>query len=452
MSTNHGTQNEQQARPRVVIVGAGFGGLQAALHLRNAPIDLTVIDRTNHHLFQPLLYQVATATLSPGEISAPIRHVLRNQQNTRVIMAEVTGVDKVQQCVLLADHSIPYDYLILATGAKENYFGHDEWHALAPGLKSIEDARAIRHKVLMAFEAAELETDQERIKQLLTFVIVGAGPTGVEMAGAIAEVAHKVLKSDFRHIDPTMARIILVEAAPRILCAFPASLAQTAQHELTRLGVEVKTGAAVSEVDEHGITASGERIIAHTVLWTAGVKASPAWQWLGAPADRARRVQVLSDLSIPHHSNVFVIGDTATFMQDGKPLPGVAPVAMQQGRYVARLISQRVEHPEQSTPAFHYVNKGNLSTVGRAFAIVDLGAIRMAGFLAWVLWLAIHIFYLIGFENRLLVMLRWAMAYLSFQYGVRLITDPEEAATSPAQQAPTAPTGPEQTQASEVSS
>ncbi len=424
MKAMHTVQQTQANVPHVVIIGAGFGGLQAALHLGKAPVHVTVIDRTNHHLFQPLLYQVATATLSPGEISAPIRHVLKKQQNTDVMLGEVTGIDLHARHVFMHDRTLSYDYLVVATGAHESYFGHEEWRAIAPGLKSIEDARAIRHKILLAFEAAEIESDPERVKELLTFVIVGGGPTGVELAGDIAEVAHRALQSEFRHIDPAMARIILVEATPRLLTTFPEALARGAQGKLHRLGVEIRTGTLVSEIDERGVIAGGKRICAHTVLWTAGVQASPAASWLGVEADRVGRVKVLSDLSIPGYPNVFVIGDTASSMQNGKPLPGVAPVAMQQGRYVARLIARRVIDHEQNQAArpFHYFDKGSLATIGRAYAIIKLGKLQLVGFLAWIMWLTIHIFYLIGFENRVLVMLQWAWAYLGFQRRVRLIT------------------------------
>jgi NADH dehydrogenase len=406
--------------PHVVIVGGGFGGLLAARGLRNAPVRVTIIDRNNYHLFQPLLYQVATAGLSPADIAAPIRNVVGRQRNTSVIMAEVVGVDTKAQRVLLPDRSVPYDYLILATGARYNYFGHPEWESLAPGLKSITDATSIREKILLAFESAEMERDPEKQRALMTFILVGAGPTGVEMAGAIAELAHRALARDFRHIDPTSARILLLEAGPRILTAFPEDLAEKAKQALERMGVEVRTNAAVEKVDETGVVVGGKHIPSHTVLWTAGVIASPAGTWLGAETDRAGRVKVQADLSVPGHPNIFVIGDTALALQDGKPLPGVAPVAMQQGRYVANLITRRIQgRPEQP---FHYHDKGNVATVGRSFAIVDLGRVKLSGFLAWVLWMAIHIFYLIGFRNRLLVMLEWAWAYFTFQRGARLIT------------------------------
>ena len=322
-------------KPRVVIVGAGFGGLRAARGLRNAPVDVTVIDRNNHHLFQPLLYQVATAGLSPADICAPIRSILKRQANTSVILAEVTGVDLQEQRVLMHDKAVPYDYLILATGARHSYFGHDDWEPFAPGLKSIADATTLRRNILLAFEAAEVETDPVKRSALLTFVLVGAGPTGVEMAGAIAELAHKALTSDFRHIDPASARIILVEAGPRILATFPERLARKAHKDLNRLGVEVRTGVAVEGIDADGAVIAGQHLAAKTVIWTAGVAASLAGQWLGTETDRAGRVKVLPDLTIPEHPNVFVIGDTATLLQEGQPLPGVAPVAMQEGRYAA---------------------------------------------------------------------------------------------------------------------
>jgi NADH dehydrogenase len=407
--------------PHVVIVGAGFGGLQAARALRNAPVRVTVIDRQNHHLFQPLLYWVATAGLSPADISSPIRAILRRQKNTEVLMAEVTGVDLEGQRVLMGERAVPYDYLVLATGANDNYFGHPEWEHYAPGLKSIVDATSIRRSILLAFEAAELETDPQKIQKLLTFVLVGAGPTGVEMAGAIAELAHKALASDFRHIDTHSTRIILIEAAPRILGAFPESLARRTRKKLKRMGVEVMEGTPVTQVDEHGVVVDGERINAHTIIWSAGVTASPAGKWLNAEVDRAGRVKVAHDLSVPNHPNVFVIGDTASAMQDGKPLPGVAPVAMQAGRYVASVIAQRVAGKQQHAP-FHYRSKGNLATVGRSYAIVEFGKLRLTGLFAWVLWLLVHIYYLIGFRNRLVTMFQWAWTYLTYSRGARLIT------------------------------
>lgn len=415
-------------KPRVVIIGAGFGGLRAARALGKAPVDLTVIDRNNHHLFQPLLYQVATAGLSPADIAAPIRHVLHRQRNTTVLMSEVTGIDLTNQRVITQDKAIPFDYLVVATGARHSYFGHDEWEPYAPGLKSIVDATSIRRKVLLAFEEAERETDPDRIQSLLTFVLVGAGPTGVEMAGAIAELAHVALVRDFKHIDPRSARVILVEALPRILPAFDEHLAQNALESLHRLGVEVRTNSPVELIDAEGAVIAGKRLYTKNVIWTAGVAASPAGKWLRAETDRAGRVKVEPDLSLPGHPNVFVIGDTSSLMQDGKPLPGVAPVAMQEGDYVASVIARRVAGEEASEP-FHYFNKGNLATVGRSFAIADLGWLRTSGFVAWVLWLAVHILYLIGFRNRVLVMFQWAWAYFTFQRGARLITDTALAST-----------------------
>jgi NADH dehydrogenase len=412
--------------PSVVIVGAGFGGLQAARALHKTSVQVVVIDSRNYHLFQPLLYQVATADLSPADISAPIRSVLRHQHNTQVLLAEVTGVDVEGQRVLMGDRSIHYDYLILATGAQHSYFGHDSWAPFAPGLKSVTDATEIRRKILLAFEAAEMEAAPDKRQALLTFVVVGGGPTGVEMAGAIATLAHKSMVRDFRHISPASARILLVEAGPRLLAAFPESLARKAEQELERLGVEVKTGAAVEGIDAESVMIGGERLPAKTVIWAAGVKASPAGKWLGAEVDRAGRVIVERDLTVPGHPEIFVIGDTASLTERGKPLPGLAPVAMQQGRYVARVIRRRLAGGKERTP-FHYRDKGNLATVGRAFAIADLGIIKISGFFAWVAWLVVHIIYLIGFRNRLLVLIEWAWAYFTFQRGARLITgDPAQ--------------------------
>jgi len=408
-------------KPRVVIVGAGFGGLNAARALHDAPVQVTVIDRNNHHLFQPLLYQVATGVLSPAEISAPIRSVLSKQKNAEVLMGEVTGVDTQAKLVLLYDQSVPYDYLILATGARDSYFGHNDWAAFAPGLKSIVQATTIRRKILLAFEMAERETDPEKRKGLLTFVLVGAGPTGVEMAGAIGGLAHKTLVSDFRHINPKEARIVLVEALPRILLPFDERLAKKAHRALNRMGIEVRTSSPVEAIDSEGVVIAGERIPAKTVIWTAGVAASPAGQWLGAETDRGGRIKVDSDASVPGHPNIFVIGDTASFTQDGKPLPGVAQVAIQQGKYIASVIADRVAgkpHPE----AFRYVDKGNMAVIGRFYGIVAIGKLRLAGLVAWFMWLVLHLMFLIGFRNRLVVGFQWLVYFTTFQRGARLIT------------------------------
>lgn len=408
------------ATPHVVIVGAGFAGLHAARGLRDAPVRVTVIDRTNHHLFQPLLYQVATASLSPADISAPIRGVLGNQRNTEVILAEVTGVDTREQRVLMHDRSISYDYMILAMGVRHNYFGHDEWEQFAPGLKTAQDASAIRQKILLSFEAAEQETDEAKRQALLTFVIVGAGPSGVEMTGAVAELAHRALVSDFRHIDPAQARVLLVEAGPRILPTFPESLAKRASEALVQRGVEVRTGEAVESVDEQGVVIAGEHLAAKTVVWMAGVRGSPAGQWLDADMDAAGRVKVRRDLSVPEHPNIFVIGDNASIIQKGKLLPGLAPVAIQEGRYVASVIADRVAG-KPSQRAFRYRSKGVLATVGRSYGVVRMGRLRLTGLPAWLMWLFVHIFFLIGHRNRFIVMFQWALAYFSFKRTARII-------------------------------
>ena len=428
-SANHLPERRIAEPPRVVIVGAGFGGLEAALALRHAPVQVTVIDRNNHYVFQPLLYQVATAYLSPADITAPIRNVLRRQQNTEVLLAEVTDVDVANRQVRIRDETtgmerdVSYDYLALATGAGQSYFGRDDWAAYAPSLKTIPDATALRRKVLLAFEEAEMTPDDaERVRSLLTFVIVGGGPTGVELAGAIAELAHRSLRGDFRHISVASTRIVLVEALPRLLNTFPESLSAKAARKLERLGVEVRTGERVEQVDAAGVVVEGARIEAATVIWAAGVTASPAGRWIGAETDRAGRVVVNGDLSVPGHPEIFVLGDTASATgDDGKPLPGVAPVAMQQGRYVGKAIRARAEGREQPQP-FKYFNKGNLATIGRSFAIADFGFLRVSGFIAWVLWLGVHILYLIGFRNRLLVMVQWAWAYFTYEHGARIIT------------------------------
>ena len=412
--------------PRVVIVGAGFGGLQAARALRNVPVQVTVIDRNNHHLFQPLLYQVATAGLSPAEIAAPIRSVLRKQKNTEVLLGEVTGVDTQTQRVLLHDDQfVPFDYLILATGARDSYFGHNNWAQFAPGLKSIVQATAIRRKILLAFEMAEWENDPEKRKALLTFVLVGAGPTGVEMAGSIGGLAHKTLVSDFRNINPNEARIVLVEALPRILPAFNEQLANKARKALNRLGIEVRTSSPVEAIDSEGVVIAGERIPAKTVIWTAGVAGSPAGEWLGVESDRGGRVKVLSDLTVPGHPNIIVIGDTASYTQDGKPLPGVAQVAMQQGRYAASMIADRVAG-KAHTQSFRYIDKGSMATIGRFYGIVQIGKMSFAGVVAWFMWLALHLMFLIGYRNRMVVLFQWVVYFTTFQRGARLITSGDE--------------------------
>ncbi len=408
-------------RPEVVIVGAGFGGLYAARALKNAPVHITVIDRKNHHLFQPLLYQVATAGLSPGDIARPIRAVLSRQQNARVLLAEAVGIDMGARKVILRDGDVSYDYLILATGVRHAYFGHDEWEQWAPGLKSLEDALEMRRRILLAFEKAEREPDEARRLQLLTFVIVGGGPTGVELAGAIAEISKQVMVSDFRAIDPREARIILVEAGPRILPAYPEALSSRAESELRHLGVEVWTGKYVTAIDGTGVTVAEQHVPATTTLWAAGVQASPLAKSLGTELDRAGRVVVNPDLSAPGHPDVFVIGDLCALQDEGgDQLPGVAPVAIQQGRHAARniLLACRGEMREP----FRYRDRGSLATIGRAAAVADLGFVKFSGFMAWLAWLFVHIFFLIGYRNRFVVLFEWAWAYFTFQRAARLIT------------------------------
>jgi NADH:ubiquinone reductase (H+-translocating) len=411
--------------PRVVIVGAGFAGLSAAKALRGAPFDVTLIDRHNYHLFQPLLYQVASAALSPGDIASPIRNILRDQQNANVMLANVGGVDLARREVLAEGRAIPFDTLVLATGAQHAYFGHDDWAADAPGLKTIDDATYIRRRILLAFEKAETEPDAAERKRLLTFVIVGGGPTGVEMAGAIAELANRALAADFRAIDPRSARIILVEAAPRLLTPFDPSLSEAAKKSLEQLGVEVRLGTPVTALDAQGVSMgerdSAQRIEASTVIWGAGVMASPAGLWLGAETDRAGRVKVSSDLSIPGHPDIFVVGDTAAAADaQGNPLPGVAPVAKQQGQYVAKLLIARAAG--RTVAPFRYRDFGSLATIGRKRAVVQMGRFKIRGFIAWVLWSVAHIYFLIGFRNRLIVATNWLWNYMTFQRGTRLIT------------------------------
>jgi NADH dehydrogenase len=410
--------------PRVVIVGAGFGGLATATALKGADVELTVIDRRNYHLFQPLLYQVATAALSPADIAQPIRSILKRQCNAKVLLGRVTDVDTAARAVMIGDRRVPYDYLIVATGARHSYFGHDEWEPFAPGIKKIEDATAIRARILLAFEEAESAADPTERRALLTFVIVGGGPTGVELAGAIAELARTALRGNFRTIDSRDARVILIEAGPRLLPAFPERLSAIAKRSLDRLGVEVRLGSAVTACDAAGVALGAERLAARCIVWAAGVAASPAGKWLGAERDRAGRVKVGPDLSVPGHPEIFVIGDSALASDAaGRPLPGIAPVAKQAGHYVARVIRARLAG-RKAPSSFRYRHLGNLATIGRKAAVADFGWVRLSGRLAWLLWGAVHIFFLIGFRNRIVILLDWLFAYLTFQRGARLITGP----------------------------
>ena len=412
-------------RPRIVIVGAGFGGLSAAVGLAGADADVTVVDRRNYHLFQPLLYQVATAGLSPAQIASPIRAILRRAGNVRVVLGKVSGVDRERRVVKVDDRpGLAYDHLILATGARHAYFGHDDWEAVAPGLKTIDDATGIRRRILTAFENAEAADSPETRRRLLTFVVIGGGPTGVEMAGAIAELAHAALRHDFRTVDPREARIVLVEAGARLLASFPEALSTAARESLERLHVEVRLGAAVSACDADGVTIGEQRLDAATIVWAAGVAASPAARWLGVDADRVGRVKVAADLSLPGHPEIFVIGDTAHVGDaTGQPLPGLAPVAKQQGAYVARLLRSRIAG-RPPPPPFRYRSYGTMATIGRRAAVADFGWVRFDGTVAWLLWGAVHISFLIGFRNRLVVILDWLWSYVTFQSGARLITGP----------------------------
>jgi NADH dehydrogenase len=409
-----------QPLPRVVILGGGFAGLTAAKALKRAPVRVTLIDRSNHHLFQPLLYQVATAALNPSDIAAPIRRVLRRQRNAEVLLADAVAIDAKRREVVLADGVVPYDYLIVATGATHAYFGHGEWAAHAPGLKSIEDALDIRRRVLLAFEIAEREPDPERRRAWLTFVVVGGGPTGVELAGTLAEVARKTLARDFRHIDPAQARVLLLEGGPRILPAYTPDLSASAQRQLERLGVEVRTGAAVTAIGADGVCIGPERIAARTVLWAAGVAASPLARSLGVPLDRAGRVLVTPELTVPGDDRIYVVGDLMHIEQEGRLVPGVAPAAMQAGRHAAANIVRTMKK-EPRTP-FHYRDKGSLATIGRASGIAQIGRLKFSGLLAWLMWLFVHIFFLIGFRNRVLVLIQWAWSYFTYDRGARLIT------------------------------
>jgi NADH dehydrogenase len=415
-------------RPLVMIVGGGFGGLAAAKGLKRSPVDILVIDRSNHHVFQPLLYQVATSVLAPGQIASPIRSLLARQHDTSVILGDVTNVEPaLKQVIVNSDEKIglriSYDYLILATGASHSYFGHDEFAAFAPGLKSLSDAEALRNQILRAFEMAEIEEDPDRQKALMTFVMVGAGPTGVEMASAIAILVQTTLRRDFRRIDPKSARIVLADMGARPLATFSEKLSEAAQQRLKLLNIEVHLGEAVQTIDEEGVVIGDEKIPAKTVVWTAGVAPSPAGKWLGVAVDRAGRVRIQHDLTVPEHPEVFVIGDPASLDQDGKPLPGVAQVAMQQGKYAAESISRKVTG-QPALPPFRYFDKGNLAVIGKNFAVLQSGGMQVSGFLAWLVWALIHIQFLAENSLRFSVFLQWAWTYLSGKRGERLIIRP----------------------------
>ena len=435
---NSNGQDPNPHKPRVVIVGGGFGGLAAAKALGKAPVEVILIDRTNHHVFQPLLYQVATSVLAPSQMSAPIRDVLRRNKNTTVIMGEVTGVDKGQHRVFVNDIDrqhvpVAYDYLILATGARHSYFGHNEFEKFAPGLKSVADAVAIRNKILSAFEQAEAEEDVSRHHDLLTFVLVGGGPTGVELAAALAIFIRDSLRSEFRRIDPTSARIVLIDAGRRVLGTFAPGLSEAAERHLQKLGVEIHLGHAVEKIDEDGVIVTGERIASKTVIWTAGVAPSPAGKWLGAETDRAGRVRINHDLSVPGNPEIFVVGDTATLDQDGKPLAGVAQVAIQQGRYAGKLIRRRAEGRKSPKP-FRYFDKGTMAVVGKGYAVLQSGKIHMHGLLAWLAWAFIHIQFLAQLSLKVSVFLQWGWLFLTGHRGSRLIVNyqqPEPAYITP---------------------
>jgi NADH dehydrogenase len=423
------------SRPRVVIVGGGFAGLTAARALRGRAVEVTIIDRQNHHLFQPLLYQVATAALSPADIASPIRSVLRGQKNATILLGDVMGFDLNARVVQSSAGELTYDYLIVAAGAENNYFGHPQWETIAVGLKDIDEAVEIRRRVLVALEAAERESDEAKQRELLTFVVIGAGPTGVEMAGALQELSTYLLSRDFRRVTPHMVKVVLVEGGPRVLPTFPAKLSASAQAELVRLGVDVRLDCKVTDIDAQGVhyAKAGTNLVlpSPTVMWTAGVRASPLAAMLGLPTDKGGRVAVGSDCTIAGRPEVFVLGDMAAQTQDGHLLPGVAPVAMQQGRYAARAIADAIAGRAQKP--FHYVDKGSLATIGRSDAVAWIGKIQLSGFLAWLVWIVVHIFYLIGFRNRIAVMLQWAWSYLTFQRGARLITGHRLDAGAPAE-------------------
>ena len=418
--------SDPAGRPRVVIVGAGFGGLFAAKALAKADVELTVIDRHNYHLFQPLLYQVAVAGLPPSDIAWPVRSILSRQQNATVLMATVTGVDKARKVVELEHGEVPYDQLILATGSTHSYFGHDDWHAIAPGLKSIDDATLIRRRILTAFEQAELSVDRASRERLLTFVIVGGGPTGVELAGTIAELARHTLVKDFRSIDPRDAKIVLVEGGERLLSALDASLGEYARQVLLKLGVEVRLEQLVTGCDADGVEIGAGRLVSATVIWAAGVAASPVARWLDAAATRAGKVEVLPDLSVPDAPDIFVIGDAAAVADDqGAAVPGIAPAAKQQGRYVASLIAARMAG--RTLPPFRYRHVGNLATIGRQAAVIEFPFMKLKGWLAWWIWGIAHIYFLVGVPSPVLVSLRWLWEYLTYGRGARLITGSEHA-------------------------
>ena len=423
-------ENAPKEKPHVVIVGAGFGGLEAAKKLACQDVSVTVIDRTNYHLFQPLLYQVATAALSPADIAAPVRAILSKYKNLEVILAEVQSVDVAAKKIKTTDMEIPYDFLVLATGARHSYFGHNEWEKLAPGLKSLEDAIELRRRLLMAFEYAEKIADEAARKAAMTFVIIGGGPTGVEMAGAIAEIARYTLAKDFRHIDPSQARVILIEGEPRLLASFPEDLSASAMKQLVDLGVEVRTGARATNLTEAGLQVGDEFIPCRVKVWAAGNNASFVGKTLGVPVDRVGRVMVNDDLTIPGHPEVQVIGDLANFShQTGQPLPGVSPVAMQQGRHAARNILRMIQN--RKPQRFRYWNKGSMATIGRNKAVADLNLIHLSGLPAWLVWLFVHIIFLVGFRNRLAVLFQWGWAYFTFNAGARLITRNFQSETRP---------------------
>jgi NADH:ubiquinone reductase (H+-translocating) len=415
--------SERDGRPHVVVVGGGFGGLYASRALADRPVRVTLLDRRNHHLFQPLLYQVATAALNPSDIATPLRSILRRAGNVTVLLAEVQSVDLAGRRLVLDEGEMRYDTLVLAVGAGNSYFGHDDWEPFAPSLKTLEDALEIRRRVLLAYEAAERERDGAEQRALLTSVVIGGGPTGVELAGALAEISRETIARDFRLIDPTKARILLLEGGPRVLASFPDPLPARAAAALARIGVEVRTGALVTRVTSDAVWLGGEQIRARTVLWAAGVAAAPLTRTLGVPLDRAGRVLVERDLSVPGHPEAFAIGDGAAFVgDDGRPLPGLAPVAIQQGRAVAANILHRLAG--EPTRPFRYRDRGSMATIGRAAAVAVIGRLRLSGLPAWLAWLFVHIMFLIGFRNRFLVLFEWAWAYLSWQRGARLITTP----------------------------